>query len=95
MKNIVTKEMIGLLFKPKHNDDDILIVYGVLNYAFCKNSITHSEATKEWAKEKGDNFLLVKFKSIINNIDKSMPLETFLDYYELYVQKFDNTKWIS
>jgi len=46
MKNIVTKEMIGLLFKPKDGD-------------------------------------------------KSMPLESFFEHYELYTQKFDNTKWIS
>jgi hypothetical protein len=94
MKNIVTKEMIGLLFKPK-DGDDIVIIYGVLNYAFCKTNITHSEATQDWAKEKGDNFLLVRFKSIVNNGDKSMPLESFFEHYELYTQKFDNTKWIS
>jgi hypothetical protein len=46
MKNIVTKEMIGLLFKPKDGD-------------------------------------------------KSMLLESFFEHYELYTQKFDNTKWIS
>jgi hypothetical protein len=94
MKNIVTKEMIGLLFKPK-DGDDIVIIYGVLNYAFCKTSIGHSEATENWAKEKGDNFLLVRFKSIVNNKDKSIPLESFFEHYELYTQKFDNTKWIS
>lgn len=34
-------------------------------------------------------------KNIVNNADKSMPLESFFEHYELYTQKFDNTKWIS
>ena len=94
MKNIVSKEIIGLIFKSKDNGDKV-IVYGLLNYAFCKNSITHSEASTDWAKENGDNFLILRFKSIIDGGDKSMPLEKFFEHYELFTQKFDDTKWIN
>jgi hypothetical protein len=55
----------------------------------------HSEATKDWAKEKGDNFLIIRFKSIIDGGDKSMPLESFFEHYDLLTQKFDDTKWIN
>lgn len=94
MKNIVSKEMIGLVFKTK-DDDDKVIVYGIVNYALCKDQITHSEVSKNWGKEKGENFLEVRFKSIIDNTHKSMPLESFFEHYELFTQKFDDTKWIS
>lgn len=86
--------MLGLIFKSR-TDEDKVIVYGIVNYAFCKDSIGHSGATKDWAKEHGDNFLEVRFKSIINGGDKSMSLESFFEYYELFTQKFDNTKWIN
>lgn len=94
MKNIVSKEMLGLIFKSR-TDEDKVIVYGIVNYGFCKDSISHSEATKDWANEHGDNFLEVRFKSIIKGGDKSMPLESFFNHYELFTQKFDDTKWIS
>jgi hypothetical protein len=94
MKNIVSKEIIGIIFKNKGSLDKV-IVYGILNYAFCMDSITHSEATKEWVKEHGDNFLIIRFKSIIDGGDKSMPLESFFEHYDLLTQKFDDTKWIN
>lgn len=94
MKNIVSKEIIGLVFKSKDSEDKV-IVYGLLNYALCKDQIAHSEASKDWGKENGENFLDVRFKSIIDNTHKSMPLENFFNHYELFTQKFDNTKWIN
>lgn len=94
MKSIVSKEMIGLVFKSKNGDDSV-IVYGIINYALSsKELFTFSENTKFWAKEKGENFLDVRFKSIIDNTHKSMPLESFFDNYELATQKLDKTKWI-
>ena len=94
MKNIVSKEIIGLIFQSK-DDGDSVIVYGILNYALCKDSITHSSACNNWAKDHGDNFLIIRFKSIIDNSDKSMPLESFFNKYTILTQKFDYTKWIS
>lgn len=94
MKNIVSKDLLGLIFKSKTSDDKV-IVCGVVIYALCKDSISHSQSSKDWAKEHNDNFLEVRFKSIIDDSDKSMPLELFLQYYELLTQKFDETKWIN
>lgn len=94
MRNIVSKEMIGLIFESKNSDDKV-VVYGILNYALCKDAFSHSVVSNKWAEEKGETFLEVRFKSIIDNTHKSMPLESFFEYYGLLTQKFDNTKWIS
>jgi hypothetical protein len=47
MKNIISKEMVGLIFKSK-NDELLVVVYGILNYGFSIGDGTkHSEACKE------------------------------------------------
>ena len=96
MKNIITKEMVGLIFKSKTNDGFLVVVYGTLNYGFSIGDGTkHSEMCEKWAEEHGSNFIVIRFKNIMDNNYKSMPLEKFFQSYELLTQKFDNTKWIS
>lgn len=94
MKNIVSKEIIGLIFQST-GGDGMVVVYGILNYALCKDSVTHSTSTTSWAEEHGDDFLIIRFKSINDGSDRSMPLEKFFKSYTLLTQKFDDTKWIS
>lgn len=94
MKNIVSKEIIGLVFKSKESGDKV-IVCGVVNYALTKDNISHSESSRNWAKEHGENFIVIRYKSIFNNDeDKSSPLEKFFTLYTLDQQRFDSTKWI-
>lgn len=87
--------MIGLIFKSKNDGDDKVVVYGVLNYVFSKDVLPHSESCKNYAQEHGDNFIVVRCKAIIDGKHRSMSLESFFESYELFTQKFDDTKWIS
>jgi hypothetical protein len=94
MKNIVSKEIINLLFKSKDSDDTV-IVYGIINYGLVGESISPSSVSKKWAEDHGSNFLEVRFKSIIDDTHKSMPIESFFRNYDLLTQKFDKTIWIN
>jgi hypothetical protein len=92
MDNIVSKEIIGLIFVDNTSKERV-VVTGLVDFGLIGDIIPHSNSTKNWAKNHDKSFLEIHFMEIHGSIRRSQPLVKFLKDHTLLKQRFDVSNW--